>query len=350
MLPRWLITFRAFALASAFAAAFVPIATYITDDKRDWLWIHIGVNIAAYIAVALTTIYTTVNLTQQDHNKFSVAAYWANNVIMRTWYLGVSKTWRWHVAAAVGRLGLALALAQHVHIVMLTGPIEYRNSQFQGILSQFQYVGFNALTYSPEQMTTFIQVHSQWETTLIGFAVLLGFAILETGLLTSWTLIACRITQGKNLSSILGTYFARLALVVFMIESMSFVQQSMYSEYHSPACNKVSFANECSGQFKEWHKKAFTWLDNGTMLATWIMRPMSHAGFNYACVEVEAGTAFRTDCLQYNNRLFVFTDFLTALMSYATYILAIIASLQLAQYLHWRREQRESPTPAPTTP
>ena len=94
MLPRWLITFRALALASAFAAAFVPIATYITDDKRDWLWIHIGVNIAAYIAVALTTIYTTVNLTQQDHNKFSVPAYWANNVVMRTWYLGVSKTWR----------------------------------------------------------------------------------------------------------------------------------------------------------------------------------------------------------------------------------------------------------------
>ncbi len=183
MLPRWLINFRAMALACAFAAAFVPIATYITDDKRDWLWIHIGVNIAAYIAVALTTIYTTVHLTQQDHNKFSVPAYWANNVVMRTWYLGVKKTWRWHVAAAVGRLGLALALAQHLHIVMINGPIEYRVSQFQGILNQFMYYSYNT------DVVTKPIVRSQWETTLIGLVVMCVFAVLETGSLTAFTLV-----------------------------------------------------------------------------------------------------------------------------------------------------------------
>lgn len=105
MLPRWLIYFRAMALACAFAAAFVPIATYITDDKRDWLWIHIGVNIAAYIAVALTTIYTTVNLTQQDHNKFSVPAYWANNVVMRAWYLGGEQDMALPCGSRSGALG-----------------------------------------------------------------------------------------------------------------------------------------------------------------------------------------------------------------------------------------------------
>jgi hypothetical protein len=359
MLPRWLITFRALALSCAFAAAFVPIATYITDDKRDWLWIHIGVNIAAYIAVALTTIYTTVHLTQQDHNKFRVPAYWAHNVVMRTWYLGVSKTWRWHVAAAVGRLGLALALAQHVHITMINGPIEYRTSQFQGIFNQFRYYSYNSHTYSPEQMTTFIQAHSQWQTVLIGFLVLCGFAILETGLLTTLTLTMCTIK--RPLSSLIRALVLRPTLVLVIFMSMTFIQYSIQHEddrnltepYETNGSINLYYYWHTEGYryiFREWHKVGFTWLDNGIMLASWIMRPMTQSSHNYACIESVQINNVYSECLQYNNRMYVLADVLAALASYATYILAIIASLQLAHYLHWRREQRESPTPAPTTP
>lgn len=345
MLPRWLITFRALALMSAFAAAFVPIVTYITDDKRDWLWIHIAVNIAAYIAVALTTIYTTIHLTQQDHNKYRVPAYWSNNVVMRTWWLGVSRTWRWHVAAAVGRLGLALALAQHVHI------ISYPQIQvgFEGILRSFLYYDYNA--WSGNEFLSQLY-RSQWETVLIGFFVLCGFTLLEMGLLSALTLFVHYIV--KKQSSISIIVILRGALVILCVLVMSIFQDSIANEargveevnYNLTQYHLRMYRNK----FEEWHKFGFSLIDNGTMLTAWITRPMSHDGYNYACVEF-AGYDNFSSCKHYNNRPFVLLDVLAALASYATYILAIGVTLQLAHYLHWRREQgmtAHAPTDAST--
>jgi len=344
MLPRWLIGFRALALAGALVAAFVPIATYITDDKRGWLWIHIGVNIAAYIAVALTTIYTTLHLTQQDHNKFSVPAYWANNVIMRTWYLGVSKTWRWHVAAAVGRLGLALALAQHVHIAHIW--------DFQGIFAPFFYMSYGA--ESPESLL----IRSQWETTLVGFIVLCIFAVLETSVLSAF---ACLLHTIKIRSrwNPLETALLRVAIIAGFIAIMAGVyhisaqdKQEAIEKYNLQS--PFAFNGELKEILKGLQRVAFTWLDDGTMMASDVMRPLGDGQGSFYGARMQPayheGLIDYYETTTYNNSRDVFLTLLQALAAMLSYILAIIVTLQLAHYLHWRREQRESPTPAPTTP
>jgi hypothetical protein len=333
MLPRWLITFRAFALASTFAAAFVPIATYITDDKRDWLWIHIGVNIAAYIAVALTTIYTTVNLTQQDHNKFSVPAYWANNVVMRTWYLGVSKTWRWHVAAAVGRLGLALALAQHVHINFIFND-HGSAGDFRGIVAPFFYWS----AYSPQ--ATFPQL----ETLALALMFLIGFAYLETALLAAFTLLGYGI-QNTTYKAVTVSLVLRAGIILLIIGMMSGVYTFVQMQSKGDISYRTGILKE---NLKQLHKVAFTWLDNGTMLSTVMIRPVGEETF-HACIERAPGFSVRV-CAAYDNRPLVAFDALTGLFTSLSYVLMISLCLPLAHYLHWRREQRELPTPAPTTP
>jgi hypothetical protein len=338
MLPRWLISFRALALASAFAAAFVPIATYITDDKRDWLWIHIGVNIAAYVAVALTTIYTTISLTQQDHNKYRVPAYWANNVVMRTWYLGVKKTWRWHAAAAVGRLGLALAVAQHVHSTTAWGSYT-----FYGILSRFYYSSGVYITgpYEPSAHDWML-VRSEWFTVIFSFVILIGFAWLETGLLSAFALMS-RSFAGKNPSAIAYAALGRLCLIIAFISIMSFVLDSTraiganyykhYSENRFVEANRTWRQIAYRDEFKHWFEVAFPWLDDGTMVAAQLLRPL---GPYYECLHYDDDLH---KCLAYETSGELIKEGANTFATYATYILAIIASLQLAHYLHWRREQ-----------
>jgi hypothetical protein len=328
MLPRWLIRFRAFALACAFAAAFVPIATYITDDKRDWLWIHIGVNIAAYIAVALTTIYTTVSLTQQDHNKYRVPAYWANNVVMRTWYLGVSKTWRWHVAAVVGRLGLALALAQYLHIIIINdGP----NGDFRGILAPFFYWSH---TFYPPQA-----ISPQLETAMIGFIVLVGFAYLETALIAAFTLLGYTIEK-RTYKAVIVALALRAVIILVIIGMMSCI----YTFTKMVGKDDTSYRTELlKDNLRQVHKVAFTLLDNGIMLSTWIMRPVGE-NISHACFDWVTGS-IPSLCAAYDNRALVAFDGLMGLFAFLSYVLMISLCLPLAQYLHWRREQRELPPP-----
>jgi hypothetical protein len=330
MLPRWLIRFRAFTLASAFAAAFVPIATYITDDKRDWLWIHIGVNIAAYIAVALTTIYTTVNLTQQDHNKYHVPAYWANNVVMRTWYLGVSKTWRWHVAAAVGRLGLALALAQHVtRLIYAPGPIA--GVDFEGIVAPFLDIhAWNG--YEKVFMV------SQWETTLIGLCLLVCLAALETGLLSAFTLIGHAVWKRQ---AVLTAVVLRAGIVLVLIGGMAGIHSLFnpssgygagYDRKVSPPYREMRVQNS----LKEWFWIGFSWLDNGTMIATWVVRPAGSVDLNHPYCQTEE-SELNSICVPVDNRAMVALDILRAVVSGVTYIAGIALSLLVAQ--RWTRLQ-----------
>jgi hypothetical protein len=344
MLPRWLITFRAFALACAFAAAFVPIATYITDDKRDWLWIHIGVNIAAYIAVALTTIYTTVNLTQQDHNKFSVPAYWANNVVMRTWYLGVSKTWRWHVATAVGRLGLALALAQHLNIFPMSAS-EFLLSDFRGIISQFYY-----FSHKDSVLVETLLIRSQWETSAVSIIALCVFALLEAGLLAALSCLISTILSSSR--KILIVALLRLSMVFGFVVIMSGV-------YELSHMGDPIFTHALKTSLRDSHRVAFAWLDNGTMMAADFLRPLGNIsnadipGVHYGGWPKEVGNYVYGSSksgyiMEYDNRIQVLHTVLRAFASYITYFLAIIASLQLAQYLHWRQEQSLTTTPSST--
>lgn len=99
--------------------------------------------------------------------------------------------------------------------------------------------------------------------------------------------------------------------------------------------------------YREWAKLGFTWIDNGTMLTTWIMRPLTDNNFNYSCYPRPWNYREPSVC---DNRNYVLTDLLTAFAAYATYILAIAATLQLAHYLHWRRERHANPvSPSPAT-
>jgi hypothetical protein len=333
MLPRWLIQFRALALALAFAAAFVPIATYITDDKRDWLWIHIGVNIAAYIAVALTTIYTTISLTQQDHNKYRVPAYWANNIIMRTWYLGVSKTWRWHVAAAVGRLGLALALAQHLHIID-----QKLGQDFEGIVAPFRYG-----SHSPGVMDASFHVPPQWETILIAGIVLIVFALIETVLLSSFSLLGYSLwgTRGRSLLTGVALRLGTLVLLIGIMAITHKLFNPLAGDYKYDY-DVTLYAAQI--QLRDLHTLAFTWLDDGTMLSVVIMRPV-HEQLNYAC---RYFPPVPSSICHYDNRPLIVAEMLYGLTAAVIYGFVILICLQIAHYLNWRQEQGMT-NHAPTT-
>ena len=97
-----------------------------------------------------------------------------------------------------------------------------------------------------------------------------------------------------------------------------------------------------------WYFVAFNWFDVGTMSAAKILRPPESYGCEDSSKVMWYGPA--PTCDFSIARPYIITSVIEALSGYATYILAIIASLQLAHYLHWRREQSESPTPTPTTP
>jgi hypothetical protein len=279
--------------------------------------------------VALTTIYTTVNLTQQDHNKYRVPTYWANNVVMRTWYLGVSKTWRWHVAAAVGRLGLTLALAQHVHILQ-----NNYDSDFAGVLSPFLYTSY----YGYPRI-----IQSQWETILIGFLVLCGFAVMETGLLAAFAMFCYQKTARSK--TIILSVIGRLSVILLFVGSMANVY---YTIRTADWDNLVKIGNGNAWHYyyskayvpplEDAHLIAFTFLDDGTMLAAELMRPVGLESA-YACLNWDGN--YPDYCTIFDNRPQVFVKVLFALIAYASYIFAIMIGLQLAHYLHWRREQRE---------
>jgi hypothetical protein len=230
----------------------------------------------------------------------------------------VSKTWRWHVAAAVGRLGLALAMMQHLSTTCGRGCENY------SIFTPHLHEGVS-LTYP------------RWEVWLIAIVLLIIFALLETSLLSAFALMT-RLVQFPFRRIDFGL---RLLIVVLILGAMiEFDRSANHIVYQTQEGAERYFYRS---EGKHWYHITFTWLDNGTMLAARVMRPKE----TYRCIQYTDET--RTNCSLYMDRPLVFMAVLEALTACAAYILSIIASLQLAHYLHWRREQTLTPSTSSTS-
>lgn len=162
-------------------------------------------------------------------------------------------------------------------------------------------------------------------------AILIIFSLLETALLSAFVLIK-KIAFGLRLLIIL--------LILSAMVKFDNSADTIAYEIQEGAWERAFYRSEG----EHWYHMTFTWLDNGVMIATKVMRPQE----TYRCIQYT--DIEHKNCSFYLDRPYIFMTILETITAYATYILAIGFSLQLAQYLHWRREQHESPTPAPTTP
>jgi hypothetical protein len=257
---------RAIALILAFIAAAVPSQEYIKQMNRDWLWLMIGVNIFAYVMVALTTIQTTLDVAGRDSHKLPVPARFEHTPILAKWWAGVRLTWHWHALAALARLGLAHGLAQHIHVIQQT------MNDFQGIISPF----FAATYYSLEGYYSTSRAY--WLAGIIGGVVLVLISVAETGLITAMTLYMWKPKEHKS-RLLIKTALLRLGLIIGLIVVMLGVQNVYKTIGRSgtasddPAVRKQFSAasNFILPPLKVAHRIGFTLLDDGTMMASEIM-------------------------------------------------------------------------------
>jgi hypothetical protein len=225
------------------------------------------------------------------------------------------------VAAAVGRLGLALAMMQHINTTQIYALTDF------GIFSPHIYFLYPGYSHT----------YPQLETWLIAVIALIIFSLLETALLAAFALLTSYLVRSKlPLGPIV--FIGRILIIFTIVQGMIIFDNSgkEVPQNITDAQDRVTFRNELSYLYHV----VFTWLDDGTMIAAKVLRPEG----TYHCWLIDKS------CIGRANRAYVIVACLQIFAAYATYILAIIASLQLAQYLHWRREQRASSTPAPTTP
>jgi hypothetical protein len=333
---------RALALILAFIAAAVPSFMYITDANRDWLWLHIGINIFAHIMVALTTIQTTLDVAGRAKHKLPVPARFEHNPILAKWWTAVCLSWRWHALAALARVGLAHALAQHLHIIHQT------MNDFQGILSPFFtvthfYVGD-------------LEVRSQWITSVVAGMLLLIFGLAETGFISAATLLFK--PNKSHFLQVKGIIFLRSALILAVIGIMLIAQKTYKSAegeicsgicctgWYGP-CGPFSDVNKTEEMFSEYnqlrqnvflplktaHRIGFTLLDNGTMMAAETMLPIGEDISFYQCYERDQNG----NCIAKTNLPHVLNKLALSMGGLSLYAALTAFCLWLAQRRYARR-------------
>jgi hypothetical protein len=282
-------------LLAAGTTILFPFAAGNMDLHHGGLWILLGVNIAAYIVVAIMTVLTTLDIagdTKLKHD-FSNLSLW------QRWRIAVRENAGWHIAAAAARTGLALSLANFLFVTY------EGQGGFDGILGPFFYSSNRAVGFD----------YVQFETVIIGILTMVIFAFAETGLLVALTLAARRYVA-QRWHVVMAVAAARVALIVAVVGVM-LVVQSGYKTYESmqrsvPIYNASNVwlrdTNTYRGKLEFMHSLAFNVIDSGTMLGTDVMRPLG----GVPCIQVSYGAYDSNNsyyssslCHSWDNRPFV---------------------------------------------
>jgi hypothetical protein len=243
---------RNFSLLAAFAAAPIPLFIYITAEHANWLWLLIGVNIFAYLMVALTTIRITLDVAQREKQKSYVPAKWADNPTLSKWYTAVRLSRKWHVLAAVARIGLVLGVVEWL-----------RTMPMQDLMYCLSTI---ARPYCYNSGKTPVSLLN--ETVFIAICVQFLFSQAETRLLSALVLLLYKFIKK---GTVFVTLYLRLHLTAF------FVLTVLWWSFRGVNADSLDYATRITQNrvITTVYTGIFTFFDNSVLLSANIMRPLT---------------------------------------------------------------------------
>jgi hypothetical protein len=165
--------FRNIAYVMAYAVATIPLWHYITDGRI--LALMVAVVTFAYINVVLSTVQAAQPILSSEKAKTPLPRWLPDKPKYQKWWLLVRRTLKWHLLLIPPKMGLALGFSGWFYSV-------YRN-QGHYMLNPYFY---SSNTYISSSHAPFPQLaFPQRETVLIGMTLIILFAWLELGLLSS---------------------------------------------------------------------------------------------------------------------------------------------------------------------
>jgi hypothetical protein len=265
--------------------ALIPSFYYITDHEFVILPIMAAAIFLTHLALTLRTLYVAASHPWHGEGAgaweaFALTGVSARRYIEATWQGIVGRTWGDHALFALLRLGLAVGIAQLLH--MLNGLPLSRTY----LVSPFYYYshGGNGMTFLLTMPVTLVDV-------LMGGVVLLIFSIMEAQFLAALILF---IGGGQGRAAQIGTaLLVRAALFLIALglylgvnyfnRDLSFI---LTCNGHNRPCLADLYQGDTqvrsdlttdnyalSSHFRELPITFSTLADNGTMVTADLMRP-----------------------------------------------------------------------------
>lgn len=261
--------------------ALIPSFYYITDHEFVILPIMAAVIFLTHLALTLRTLYVAASHPWHGEGAgaweaFALTGISARRYIEATWQGIVGRTWGDHALFALLRLGLAVGIAQLLHMLNGLPPL-----QFSLVRPFYYYSNINfALT-----------VPIQWLDVLMGGVLLLIFSVIEARFLAALILF---IGSGRGRAVQIGTaLLVRAALVLIALSA--YLGMNYFNHDLSYFLNCHSYSRPCLADVYQLGTQArsdlttygdallrhllelpiifSTLIDNGVMVTADLMRP-----------------------------------------------------------------------------
>jgi hypothetical protein len=205
------------ALATIFAT--LPLWITLTDDFPTYLLIPIM--IAAIYLVHWMVVGRTVIVAAHTVSHEQVPGAWDNlfltgldgrQIVMGKWWAVVWYMWPQHVMAALLKAGLVYGMAQFFDAMNLSGCFKHVSHVF----CYYSYPLYQGRLYPGDPSV---------RMALLGLAILVGYGLLETGLLSALGIMGSLLMRDHRHVGVAAAAIARIALVFIAIGSWQFIDR-----------------------------------------------------------------------------------------------------------------------------
>jgi hypothetical protein len=310
--------FRNIAFVLAYAVATIPLWHYSTDAKIILLMtLVIGF---AYLNVVLSSVDAAQAILTSEKAKITLPRWLPKSPKYQKWWAIRQRTLRWHLLLIPAKLGLALGCVQWLHL----GSRAFTWS----ILKPYFYASNSGMP-----------MYSQWETLLLGGAIIVLFTILECGLISALTILTPRPSRVVVL---------RLLIVLAVMGVMSQYRLFAYARPSDQAvCAYAQCTTPCDNdcntrrniayyELRQRNRRIgetvitsfFTFDDMGVLLAANIMRPV---GIDSAFAVRYESNGDGTASYIRDNRPFVARQLVAGLLGVLLYGIGIFATLRFVR-------------------